>query len=278
MNKDKIIDYYDQTEIDYRLIWHLDSQMAMHYGFWDKTTKNFIQALQRENEILSQIVKIKRSDLVLDAGCGVGGSSIYLAKKYGCRVVGVTLSRQQVVKAKDNAIKHQVDHLTEFKVTDFTKTKFKSNTFDVVWAVESVCHTPSKQKFIKESFRILKKDGRLILADFFVKDKFSFTEEKIVSSWLKGWSVKSLESMERFQRFLKETGFKNVITKNMTGKIRPSAKRMYVYYFPGLVVGWGLKLLGLRSKVQNDNIWAAYYQYQALKRNLWEYGVFYAQK
>lgn len=278
MNKSQIIAYYDQTEIDYRLIWHLDNEMAMHYGFWDKGVKSLAQALQRENEVLAQKGKIKKKDLVLDAGCGVGGSSIFLAKKYGCRVVGITLSQKQMMKAKANAIKHQVNHLTDFQVMDFTRTSFENNTFDVVWAIESVCHAFSKKQFIKEAYRILNKGGRLILADFFVKDNLDSAGERAISRWLKCWSVESIESMENFQRFIKETGFKKVIAKDMTQQIMPSAKRLYAYFFPSLLIGWGLKVLGLRSKVQDGNLMSAYYQYQALKRDLWRYGVFYAQK
>lgn len=278
MTKRQIIDYYDQTEIDYRLVWHLDSQMALHFGFWDQTTKNFNQALQRENEILSRLVKIKRSDKVLDAGCGVGGSAIYLAKKYGLRVVGITLSRKQVIRAEDNALKHKVDHLTQFKVMDFTRTSFKNDTFDVIWAIESVCHAQSKEKFIKESFRILKKGGRLIVADGFALKKNFTKKEQVMMKWLKGWGVDFLETTDNFKRFLLGVGFKKITYQNMTKNILPSSKRLYRYFFPAWVITRLAQWLGLRSKIQTGNVISAYYQYQVIKKGLCQYGIFYAKK
>ena len=75
-NKQKIIAYYDECEPDYKVIWDLDKSLAMHYGYWDGKVKNLRDALRRENEILAQKAHIKESDLVLDAGCGVGGMEL----------------------------------------------------------------------------------------------------------------------------------------------------------------------------------------------------------
>lgn len=279
VDKNQIIQYYDQTKIDYQLIWHLNSQMAMHLGFWDKTTHNLPQALQKENEVLSQIVQVKKRDLVLDAGCGVGGSSIYLAKKYGCKVMGITLSQDQVEEAQENAAKNKVDHLTKFGVMDFTATHFKNEVFDVVWAIESVCHAGNKQKFIKEAFRILKKEGRLILADgFTVKNNFTQKEQELIDKWLKGWGVEFLENKQNFQIWLELTGFTNIHYFNITKNIMPSSKLLYWYSFPALITTLVAQAVGVRTKVQTNNVLSAYYQYQVLKRNLCEYGIFYAQK
>ena len=72
--------YYDQTEIHYRQFWKLDKIMSLHYGLWDNTTKNLSQAMLNTNKQLMLRADIQKEHRVLDAGCGVGGSSIYLAK------------------------------------------------------------------------------------------------------------------------------------------------------------------------------------------------------
>ena len=77
--KQKIIQYYETCEGNYRNWWDLDRSLAMHAGFWDAKTKTLHEALINENKILASIAHIKAGDYVLDAGCGVGGSSIYLA-------------------------------------------------------------------------------------------------------------------------------------------------------------------------------------------------------
>lgn len=141
----QIIEYYDSCEIDYRTNWHLDQCLAMHIGYWDKTTTTLPQALIRQKEVMLLKAKISKADLVLDAGCGVGGSSIFMAKDCGCMVVGITLSSNQALSAKNYSKEQGTGPMTDFQVMDFSNTGFADESFDVVWALESVCHADSKK-------------------------------------------------------------------------------------------------------------------------------------
>lgn len=89
---EKIVQYYKDTENAYKDSWDLNNSLAIHYGYWDEQVKTFSQSLIRMNEVMVETAGIKSSDIVLDAGCGVGGSSIFLAAKLGCKVSGITLS------------------------------------------------------------------------------------------------------------------------------------------------------------------------------------------
>lgn len=251
----------------------------MHSGYWDDETKNFSQALQRENEILAEIAKVRKSDTILDAGCGVGGSAIFLAKKFGCKVIGIALSQNQIDSAIKNAEENKVDKLTNFKVNDFTKTNFNNNSFDVIWAIESVCHADNKKSFIKEALRLLKKGGRIIIADGFAsKTDYNLVEKHLMTNWLKGWAINSLSTKEDFKNLLKKLKFRKISYRNVTKNVMPSSRRLYFYSFPALIFGKIAEILGIRNKTQTGNIIAAHYQYKAIKRNLWEYGIFYAEK
>lgn len=83
----------------YRLFWNLSQSRSLHYGYWDSTTSNFHEALLNINKVMSARVGISCTDQVLDAGCGVVGSSAWLAKEIGCSVVGISLSERQVAQA-----------------------------------------------------------------------------------------------------------------------------------------------------------------------------------
>jgi cyclopropane fatty-acyl-phospholipid synthase-like methyltransferase len=75
-----IVDYYQATEKTYNIHWNVKSNLAIHHGYWDDKVKSFLESLLRMNEVMAEAAGVTYSDRVLDAGCGVGGSSIFLGQ------------------------------------------------------------------------------------------------------------------------------------------------------------------------------------------------------
>lgn len=105
-------------------------------------------------------VEIQPEEYVLDAGCGSGLTACYLAKSFGCKVMGVDISPLMIEKATLRAQKEKVSHLVEFKVADVYNLPFANNHFDVVMA-ESITVFLDKEKVYREFFRVLKPQGRV---------------------------------------------------------------------------------------------------------------------
>lgn len=61
----KIARYYDLCHKDYKLIWHVDRCMSMHFDYWDSGTQNLKAALCRINEILAEKARIKKQIIFL---------------------------------------------------------------------------------------------------------------------------------------------------------------------------------------------------------------------
>lgn len=275
-----VISYYDKAEVSYRDIWDLDRSMAMHYGYWDQTIKNFPHSLLKMNQVLAEKLQPVSKERILDAGCGVGGSSIFMAKNFACHVTGISLSEKQVRSARKNAEKNKVQDLCNFIVADYLNTGFENNTFDGIWALESVCHATNKNLFLNEAYRILKPGGRLILSDGFKKPDLNSEENQLLQNWLSGWSITDLETIDRMKFFAAEQGFKNISIKNISENILPTALRMYRF---GLMAKFYGKLTSLFGKKYGNpytlnNTRSAIFQYISLKRKLWSYHLFYAEK
>jgi cyclopropane fatty-acyl-phospholipid synthase-like methyltransferase len=97
---ERIRAYYDETWGDYRWLWLSPRNYAIHFGYWDATTRTHAQSLREMNRALADRIGIQPGQRVLDAGCGVGGSALWLARKRGVEVVGVTLVASQVERAR----------------------------------------------------------------------------------------------------------------------------------------------------------------------------------
>lgn len=274
---EEIVKYYDTCEDDYRKLWNLNESLALHAGFWDETVHNLSGALMRENEVLANMCNITQNDRVLDAGCGIGGSSIFLGEKIGCNVTGISISAKQVETATKLADERGLSELVNFQVMDYCNTSFPDESFDVVWAIESVCHAHDKKLFIKEAYRILKPGGRLIVADGFTTATNNISSQSM-KKWLSGWAVDSLASDTLFNEYLIDYGFHHIEINDMTKLVMPSSKRLFYISLPTWILSKLGEFIRLRTSIQTGNIRGAFYQYITLKNNLWNYLVFISKK
>ncbi len=212
-----IADYYDQSYWDYRTSWLNSKNLAIHYGYWSDSTQSHSDSLIEMNTVLANQLDLKPGDHVLDAGCGIGGSSIWLAENYGVKVTGITISPTQVEQANKNAKRRGVDHLVSFKLEDYTNTSFGDETFDHVWGLESICYALKKSDFVKEAYRVLKKGGCFAVADGFAnKRELTKAEWKHVLKVLNGWSMPNMSMPSEFKSFMRDSGFTDIYYRDIT--------------------------------------------------------------
>ena len=273
-----IADYYNQTLNHYQNWWRLDNNLAVHYGIWDKNTRNFQESLANTNKVLMEMATIKEGEHILDAGCGVGGSAFYLAVHRKAKVTGITLSEKQYEYASDKCYKLGLDSLVDFKIENYTQTRFKNNSFDVIWAIESITSAPDKSLFAKEAFRLLKPGGRLIIADYYKVNNNQDDPDNLLEKWRNLWSMANFLTAFEFKSIINKSGFKMVYERNVTKEITPTAKRMYWSYLLGGPLAVAYNLFNKPSAFAQNHYKSGLYQYKALKKGLWNYSIILFEK
>lgn len=124
-----------------------EAGLTKHFGSVESTDK------------IAELCQIGPDSYVLDVGCGVGATPCYLAKAYGCWVVGVDILPKMVERSKERALKMGISDRVEFRVADAQDLPFDDETFDAV-LTESVTSFPKdKQKAVNEYTRVLKPGG-----------------------------------------------------------------------------------------------------------------------
>ena len=287
----RIRDYYESGGVRWDYSFFLGTG-GMHFGY-SKNPKEWLgpHRLRRAARAMTTLVAdnagITAGDRVLDAGCGVGWPAITVARTRSCHVTGVSISAAQVRDAMSNArsrgvARGRTEHgWAEFKVADYTATGFQDDTFDVVYFIDSACHDtgPAKLPSMRESFRVLKPGGRLVVADGFAnKATLTPSEHALMDSWLRGWAVEQLAEPVPFRQGLTSIGFTEVAGDEQTEHVLPFAKALHdaaVLLGPG---EWLLRKLRVRNELDHGNLHAARDQFRSLRKGLWRYFVFTAVK
>jgi tocopherol O-methyltransferase len=267
----EIESYYTESLRDYEIVWQLKSSMALHYGYWDENVNTHKQALWNMNYQVAKNAQIKKSDFVLDAGCGVGGTSFFLANNIGCKVEGVTLSEGHLKRSLEYKENNDPNNLVSFSSQNYCNTNFADNSFDVIFCLESLCNSDDKLAFLKEAYRLLKPNGRLLISDFFVEKTDDKNQIKTLDKWAKSWVVPHFINSEDISKEIKNVGFKNFFLKDLSKYVYPSIKLMHRSYYPGVFISKISNLFGYRTDKQLENSKSGRYQYLAYQSKNWKY-------
>lgn len=267
-----IADYYDHTEVHYRMFWRFEETLGMHYAIWDEQARTLTDAILNTNAYLASLTPITPGHHILDAGCGVGGSAIYLAQHFGCRVTGVTVSERQVTTCKKYAAERGVGHLTEFHTMDYNFTNFPDNTFDIIWGIESVQTTLDKSKFFKEARRILKPGGKILISDYFKPKPYSIDDAFFMRTMLQYWAISDVTTLEEFCSLGTAEGFSLKHETDVNKKIFRSVLWLFLLAFPGTWGTWFYNWFVHKARYFARNHYKTYYaQFIAYVQGKWRY-------
>lgn len=218
--------HFEENLLFSRLFWFRKNDLSLHMGFWDENTKSLSEALLNENKIIAKSLNISKEDTVLDIGCGVGGTAIWIAEKYGVNVVGVDLVEQNIKLAKKYAKDRKVSHLVEFYTNDFFDQVFGNGVFTKIYCIESFCYVKNKDEFIKKVFKILRLGGKMIIADYFEGEKITDKNHLLLDKWTTEWAMPKLLNPGEMAGLSNALGFNKIEINDKTLQMVPSSNKL----------------------------------------------------
>lgn len=248
--------------------------MGLHYGIWEAGTPNLSAAIINTNRRLAELAPPTSDDRVLDAGCGVGGSAIFLSSTYGCTVTGITLSDRQVAAANGFAAERGVSDRVRFAQQDYTSTDFADNTFDLVWAVESMQTATNKHDFFREMSRVLRPGGTLLIADVFKMGNWAITDTPVMQTMLNGWAMSDILSVDHLEKQAASTGFTKPKFVDVTAEVRRSVRRYYWFSLAGMIGTKWYNLFHDGTYFGRVHYKTGFAQAKGYRQGLWGYGLF----
>ena len=274
-----VVAYYESTWFDYRALWLNPTTRAIHFGWWGDGAANHAESLLAMNRFMASRVGVGFGDRVLDAGCGVGGTAMWLAQERTAHVVGITPVPDQVDRARRYAAERVLGDRVRFEQGDYRETGFPDGSFDVVWAQESLCHVADKARFFAEAWRILRPGGRLVVAEYLRRSRPLATEDEgLLRTWLSGWAIPDLGTPEEMERWALDSGFAEVEVDDVTWGVLRSLRRLYRITVGLYPVAALLHAVRVRDAAAHGNVVGARVQWLAVQRGLWAYGLIAARK
>lgn len=224
--------YYSINYWPYRLFHDWCGYRHMGLSFDGHYQKKDLEA---SLQVIESWIQRTKALKVLELGAGIGANSLFLARRNRqASFVGVDLSPPHSHEGCQN-----YEQVTE----DFHDlSRFEAESFDLVFVIESLCHSPNKGKVLAQVHRVLKPGGVFLIFDGYLKKpltNLSDSQSTALNMTAKAMSVERAELLEDFESTFRPLGFELLEQQDLSQAVLPTMYRLqkialWFYYFPPL--------------------------------------------
>ena len=234
----------------------LDESMTYSSAMFKDPKDNLHKGQINKYENLANITGVKENDKILEIGCGWGGFSSFLAKKYSANVTAITISKKQYEKAKQKIYEDKLTEKVDVKLLDYRNINGKYDKIVSIEMFEAV-----GEKYWSKYFDVLKKnlksDGSIGLQTITIEDKF-FQKYKKFPDFIQTYIFPGgmLPSVEEMNKVIISRGL-HIKNKKMFGNDYAKTIRIWSESFEN---SWGcIKSLGFSESFKR--LWNYYLGY-----------------
>jgi cyclopropane-fatty-acyl-phospholipid synthase len=159
-DREAVTHHYDVSNAFYRMV--LGSSMVYSCAAFAEHGEPLEIAQLRKLDLIARKLDLAPGMRLLDVGCGWGSMAIHAARRYGCEVVGITLSEPQAALGAERAERAGVGHLVELRVQDYRD--MHDRQFDAISSIGMFEHVGRRsiEEYMGSLWRLLRPGGRLL--------------------------------------------------------------------------------------------------------------------
>lgn len=242
-----VIRYYKASHKSFVRVWAGKYDQSLHFGYYDAQHSTHAAAMLRMNEVIADLAAIGPDDVVIDAGCGFGGSTVWLAEKRAKHVFGINIVPHQIEIAEALARDRNVADRTDFLRCDYADIPLEPRSANIFWAIESMVHATDRAAVLAEAYRLLRPGGRMVIVEYFLRTDPPIDPSEIRSfdTILSGWAMPSLTTLPGLCAMAEQAGFSDATPIDMNDNVAPSLQRIRRIAGASLFVTRPLAALGL---------------------------------
>lgn len=125
----------------------LDPSMTYSSAYFDRGANELPAAQADKYRRVAELAELAPGKHVLEIGCGWGGFAEVAARDFGCRVTGLTLSREQLAFAQERMQRNQLNHLVDLRLQDYRDCEGKFDSIVSIEMFEAVGESHWKRYF-----------------------------------------------------------------------------------------------------------------------------------
>jgi ubiquinone/menaquinone biosynthesis C-methylase UbiE len=204
--------YYHSLNNSYHKAFN--KYLMLHYPYFEKKGESLERRQINLTDFCVSLVKDLKGKTVLEIGCGNGTQSLYIASKFEPEeTIGIDLNEPNIKLA--NQLKQDNTNVI-FHVDDAHKLeKIDANSIDIIFCIESAFHYPDKQEFLQQVNRVLKDEGKFVIADILSK---KFKKRFLIRKWKQKMNYHHW-TLDQYYTSFRNSSLKVETTNNITPNI-----------------------------------------------------------
>jgi len=219
----QIQEFYDASSGLWEQVWG----EHMHHGYYGVDGKIPKDRRQAQIDLIEELIAwlgVTSAENILDVGCGIGGSSLYLAQKFNAKVTGITLSPVQAARATERAAAAGITE-ANFQVANALSMPFADASFDLIWSLESGEHMPDKYLFLQECYRVLKPGGTLMMVTWchrsLVNAPLTNDEQQLLAEIYRVYCLPYVIALPEYEAIARTLPLQNIRTADWSEAVAP---------------------------------------------------------